>query len=1109
MTTNTMISKVTIKMTKMTTRFAALGLLSTLLLGLSGCPLQTAAVEVGIGVSGDITVVASAGSPAVGQAVTLSASAPASAMISFTGATWTSSNPAVLEITSSQGASASAVARSAGTATVTVRAGGKMGSRTINVLQSVGSIAVEGATSLDFGDESVYTAKVTDGAGKTISAVVSWSAAGSVELASTTVSGATMKIRAKGVGPGAVTAQAGGKTGQVVVNVAPGKAKLAVAQADGTAFPAMIAAGQSVTARAQYQLNNLKDDAEDASWSVTGGCSLSSSVGATVQVTGSASGTCTVTATAQGVTGMASFTIVTVTAIKVTGDVTGALKLGATRMLTAVAQSGTMDIPSVPVAWTQTNGAVALTTAGNVATVTGVGVGQAVLRAAVGATAQMVMFAVEPQSLEIKVGNSTTTVPVLAGGGATVVVTPKGMNGVAGKFITADGVALVGATGFATVGPATLSVAGAGLVSFALSNATAASPAVKATFGAVQSNALSFTITTIKTVTVTGPTADVRVGEPLALSVVVTDADGKQIAEGGIPVAWADPTGVLTPPAMSDGFSVQVPVAKLGKSALVATVKGVSSAAYVVTGVPGMVTLSEFSPKTVPVGGTATATLTVLDVQGRAIAGVPATHVFATSGDTNKVTVAAPVAAGNAFTVTATGVALTVAPGVSVSTKWDNGSSNVTGETKQLSVAAGQVAWEGSCVATPVGPKTWRVSGFQGATSGGSAIVYDIYAAQGAAAMTTSSKVASDGVAGVAKDVAVASVGGDWNFGVVARAADGGTSGVVACTRGATVSNTAVASSALVLGGGGTGVYADDTATAVGATNPRPLFAAAASSLQAALTLDRTAPRVSTSFGGGLVGIGISAGGTQVLYKRPAAGAGSDGYGLPTMLAAAKTDASGGVCKSRAGITAFELAGKVTAASALTSFALYTSTATATSEAADCALNVLAFREGATKTIASGVDRVAAFGDHRLGYTFGGALFDVDLTTTGKVPRLLADDGIPAGSLIAAVNPTTGTAGAIEATAVYVLWPTGVVSRYTVGAPPFTQLVVSAPNAGLVGADGLVALDADTLFVTVGGVLKVVEVVGAAPPVLTVTARDYTTFGAFPVTLGSATGAAQ
>jgi hypothetical protein len=107
------------------------------------------------------------------------------------------------------------------------------------------------------------------------------------------------------------------------------------------------------------------------------------------------------------------------------------------------------------------------------------------------------------------------------------------------------------------------------------------------------------------------------------------------------------------------------------------------------------------------------------------------------------------------------------------------------------------------------------------------------------------------------------------------------------------------------------------------------------------------------------------------------------------------------------------------------------------------------------------------------------------------------------------VSPLVGTAGAIEATSIYVLSPTGVVSRYTVGAPPLAAPVASQATAALANADGLVAVDADTLLVTVNGVLKVVEVSGAGPLSVAVTARDYATFGAFPVTLGSSTAAAQ
>jgi hypothetical protein len=970
----------------------------------------------------------------------------------------------------------------------------------------IASVQAAGPTTLDLGADATYTATAKDAEGKTIGASgVTWSANGSVSISPGTPStGASVKIRATGVGPGAVTASGNGRTAQVAVNVALGEAKLTVVAADGTAFPATLASGVPVAIRAAYEgANKVKADATGATWSTTGGCSLSDNSGAVVQVSGDSNGTCTVTARDNGMTAMVSFMVVKVDGIKVVGAPTGATKLGDKTTLSAVALSGTTEVPTVSVTWTETGGVVALNRTGNMVAATGVKVGQAALKASIGtAVSKDVTFAVDPVSLEI----AADGLGVLNGGNATVTVTPKGTNSFAGTFAAATGLTLTGATGFATVGDATL--AGTGLVTFTLMNATADSPMVKVTYGAVTSNALAFTLTTVGTVVVTSSATPAKVGDNVTLTAVVKDSKGNPIA-GGAPVTWSDSSGVFAVQAMTTTFATSVTVAKLGTSNVIATVRAVASTPLAVPSVPGSVSMTALSPASVPVGGTATTTVTILDTMSRPIAGVPASQVSVTSADTAKVTVGAPAVVGNGFQFTASGAALAAAPGVALTAKWSNGTEMVSAAAPQsLVVAAGTVTWAGgACTASPTGPKTWRIAGFTGASAGGGAgaVVYDIYAANGAnPAVTASTRVAMDGAAGVAKDVAVASVSADWRFGVVARASDGGMSQLVNCTRGATVA--APAGSAIVLSG--TGVYADDTSTAVAATNPKPLLMVAPS----AATGERTAPRLSL-FSGGLVGIGIGEGNAQVLYKRPGSGQGSDASVLPaTPLATVKTDSSNGVCKSRAGITAFELGGKTSAAGALTSFALFTTTATATGDAADCALNVLAFREGATKTIASGVDGVAAFGDHRLGYTYDGALFDVDLASNSKVPRLLADDGLPAGSLIAAVNPASGTAGAIEAQQVFALSPTGVVSRYTVTAPPFAAPETSAAAAALAGADGLVAASASTLFVTKGGVLNVVTITGAGTLSVAVAPRDYSMFGAnaLPVTLGSsATAAAQ
>jgi len=56
-------------------------------------------------------------------------------------------------------------------------------------------------------------------------------------------------------------------------------------------------------------------------------------------------------------------------------------------------------------------------------------------------------------------------------------------------------------------------------------------------------------------------------------------------------------------------------------------------------------------------------------------------------------------------------------------------------------------------------------------------------------------------------------------------------------------------------------------------------------------------------------------------------------------------------------------------------------------------------------------------------------------------------------------------------------------------------------SSSLVSIDGVVALDDNTLVISKAGVISTVNT--ASWPSLSVTARDYTTFGSFAATLGS------
>jgi hypothetical protein len=551
----------------------------------------------------------------------------------------------------------------------------------------VSTVEISGPTSLDLGAEAIYSAVARDKAGQAVAgAAVTWVASGTVALSTPTMNtGPSTRVRATALGPAAVTAMSGGRSAQIAINVHVGAATLSLSRADGSPFPNMIAIGQQVAIKAQYTgAGGVKTPAPDAAWSGTGDCTLLGTIGAMITIQGDAAGQCSVTVTAMGKSAVANFAVVQITSVKVTGDTTSALKLGATRKLTAVAVFGTTDVPTVPVSWMQTGAAVAITTASNVATVTGAAVGPASLLAVVTGTNAMtpVSFAVEPVSLEL----SAATTRILAGGGTRVTVTARDASGAAGKFAVAQGVALTGTAGFDAVSAA--AIGGDGLVTFVLGGATADSPLVQATFGAVTSNALAFTIVTAATVSIVGPVGPAPVGSSLDLSLMVKDAQGAIIG-GGAPTMWADASGVLVVPAQTqtDDFKVTATVAKLGTSSLVATVGGVASPAYAVPGVPGGVVLSAFVPTSVPVGGAAVATATAVDTNGVVIPAVTAAEVTATSADPTMVSVGAAVAAGDGFQFSAMGVALTPDGGVGVSVTWSNGTESVTSAAVPLIVS--------------------------------------------------------------------------------------------------------------------------------------------------------------------------------------------------------------------------------------------------------------------------------------------------------------------------------------------------------------------------------------------------------------------------------------
>jgi hypothetical protein len=649
--------------------------LSAWLLCLAGCPLQTPTFE--LAAAPGLAVAASSGAPLVNDTITLTASATTGAGLDLSTATWTSNAPSIVSLSSSTGAQVMALATRTGTATLTVSVGALRGSVTITVLASGGHINLDGRTSLALGAEATYTATVTDAGGRGVQASVTWIASGTVALATPGANtGASMRIRATAVGPGAVSALAGGLTAQIAVKVSATSGQLVISRADGTAVPGALAYGAALTLQAAYEVTN--EAATDAQWTSTGPCTLVGSSGSTISVQTNGLGTCSFTATARGMTAFVSFMVVIIDGAKITGDASP-MKLGEMRQFSAFALTGTTEVPSVMVDWrVDQNGVLSVDVqkTGNVAIVTATAVGMSALDALVsGRATGTVDLSVEASGIQI----STPALHPLQGESTVVSARPVGPTGTPGNFSMSAGLVVNGAVGFGSVGVGML---GNGAVQFELVDAESDSPAVTVSYGPLVSNTLSFTFVPsappgpVAKVTVVGPQGPVRAGSSVDLTATLADVAGKPIGTA-VAVTWTDATGVYVFPAQSTSVHVTAFVAKLGNAAIVATAMGVASATFPSPSVPGSVVATAFSPTSVAVGGTATTVVTVLDAMDAVIPGVPVNQVSMVPDDLTKVSVGGAVLMGNAFQFTATGLAAAPAPGIFVSAVWSDGVNDI------------------------------------------------------------------------------------------------------------------------------------------------------------------------------------------------------------------------------------------------------------------------------------------------------------------------------------------------------------------------------------------------------------------------------------------------
>ncbi len=354
-------------------------------------------------------------------------------------ATWVSSAPRVLAVTTAGGARGRGTGVAAGTATVTATFMGISGSTTATVTNAVAtSISVSPAgVTLAVGARRQFTAQeiFSDGTSRDVTAAATWL---SMQPAVAGVSDAAATrglVTAVGAGTATIQATLAGLSGSVAVTVT--QATLASIQV--TPFSSTVPVGSTVSfvATGLYSDGTSADLTATASWTSTDPtvAAVSNAVATRGSTTALVAGTVTITATASGVSGSTMLTVsaATVTAVQVT-PFNPRLPAGFALPLvaTAVFSDGTNRDVTAAATWTSMSPAVATVSdaAGSKGLLSAVAAGTSTISASFSGSA------------------GSTTVTVIAGTLASLTIAPPNPTARAGATVpfTATGTFSDGST---------------------------------------------------------------------------------------------------------------------------------------------------------------------------------------------------------------------------------------------------------------------------------------------------------------------------------------------------------------------------------------------------------------------------------------------------------------------------------------------------------------------------------------------------------------------------------------------------------------------------------------------------------------------------------------
>ncbi len=437
-------------------------------------------------------------------------------------ATWTSSDPVTVSVSTAAGSKGTARALQQGVATLSAASGGKSASMTLTVTAaSLASIAITPSAPVLASLTSVRlqaTGTWSDGAVRDVTGQVTWSSSSPAVATVSNALGQQGRVSGQSQGSATITATLGPIIGSTTVTVTT--ATLVGIDLTPLAPSAPAGLGAQLTAAGRFSDGTTQDLTDQVSW--TSSDSTRASVSSLGLVSALVVGTPTISASLDSVTGSTTFTVTS--ALLTALDVTPALATIPRGLSQGFSASGTFSDGSTSdltglVTWTSSDATIASISnaSGSNGMASGVGVGVVTITATRNGVSASARLTVTPASLvSVAVTPPSTTVP--RGLTANLLATGTYTDGTT-QDVTAQ---VTWTSSSPAIAPVSNAAGSQGLVT----GASVGSATITATLGGVSAHA-SFTVSVAQLASVgispSSPQVPLGLTQPLTLTGVFTD----------------------------------------------------------------------------------------------------------------------------------------------------------------------------------------------------------------------------------------------------------------------------------------------------------------------------------------------------------------------------------------------------------------------------------------------------------------------------------------------------------------------------------------------------------------------------------------------------------